>query len=79
MTGNLHPNGYVDELYPRTVQEGQRCKILAKFYENRIMATAQYLTITNSQNDAIKFVSQEDQQNILYLNITTSNMMKYKH
>ena len=64
-TGNLHPNGDVDKLYLPRSQGGQRLKMAARMFESRVIAVVQYLTINSNCSNIIKFVYEQEQQNII--------------
>ena len=64
-TGNFHQNGDVDKLYLPRSQGGRGLKMVARMFESRVIAVAQYLTINSNRSNAIKFVYEQEQQNII--------------
>ena len=64
-TGNFHPNRDVDKLYLPRLQGDRGLKMVARVFENRVVAVAQYLMINSSRSNIIKFVYEQEQQNII--------------
>ena len=64
-TGNFHPNGDVDKLYLPRSQGGQGLKMVARMFESRVVAVAQYLMINSNRSNITKFVYEQEQQNII--------------
>ena len=64
-TGKFHPNGDVDKLYLPRLQGGRGFKMVPRMFESRVIAIAQYLTINSNRNNIIKFVYEQEQQNII--------------
>ena len=50
MTGNFHPNGDVDKLYSPRLQGGRGLKMVARMFEIRVTAVAQYVTINSNRS-----------------------------
>ena len=64
MTRNFHPNGDVDKLYLPRSQGGRGIKMIARMFESRIITVVQYLTIKSNYSNVMKFVCEQEQQNI---------------
>ena len=62
-TGNFHPNGDVDKLYLPRSQGGGGLKMVARMFESRVIAVAQYLTINSNRRNIIRFVYEQEQRN----------------
>ena len=67
MTGNFHPNGDVEKLYLPRSQGGRGIKMIARMFESRIITIGQYLTIKSNYSNVMKFVCEQEQQNIIRL------------
>ena len=66
-TGNFHPNRDVDKLYLTRSQGDRGLKMVARVFENRVVAVGQYLMINSSRSNIIKFVYEQEQQNIIQI------------
>ena len=66
-TGNFHPNRDVDKLYLPRSQGDRGLKMVARVFENRVVAVGQYLMINSSRSNIIKFVYEQEQQNIIQI------------
>ena len=66
-TGNFHPNRDVDKLYLPRLQGDRGLKMVARVFENRVVAVAQYLMINSSRSNIIKFVYEQEQQSIIQI------------
>ena len=64
-TGNFHPNGDVDKLYLPRSQGGRGIKMVARMFESRVIAVAQYPTVNSNRSNTTKFVYEQEQQNII--------------
>ena len=64
-TGNFHLNGDADKIYLPRLQRGRGLKMVARMFESRVIAVAQYLTINSKSSNIIKFVYEQEQQNII--------------
>ena len=62
-TGNFHANGDVDKLYLARSQGGGGLKMVARMFESRVIAVAQYLTINSNRRNIIRFVYEQEQRN----------------
>ena len=68
-TGNFYSNGDVDKLYLPKSQRGWGLKMVARMFESRVIAVGQYLTINSNRSNIIKFVYEQEQQNIIHCSI----------
>ena len=66
-TGNFHPNRDVDKLYLPRLLGDRGLKMVARVFENRVVAVAQYLMINSSRSNIIKFVYEQEQQSIIQI------------
>ena len=67
MTGNFHPNGDIEKLYLPRSQGRRGIKMIARMFESRIITIGQYLTIKSNYSNVMKFVCEQEQQNIIRL------------
>ena len=67
MTRNFHPNGDVDKLYLPRSKGGRGIKMIARMFESRITTFGQYLAIKSDYSNVMKFVCEQEQQNIIQL------------
>ena len=64
-TGNFHPNGDAHKpCLPRS-QGGRGLKMVVRMFQSRVIAVTQYLTINSNRSNTIKFVYEQEQQNII--------------
>ena len=64
---NFHLNGDVDKLYLPRPKEGWGFRMVARMFESRAIAFAQYFIINSNRSNAIKFVYEEEKQNIILI------------
>ena len=64
MVGNFHPNGDVGKLCLPRSQRARGLKMVIRMFESRVIAAAQYLMISCKLSNTIKFVYEQEQQNI---------------
>ena len=69
LNGNFHQNGNVDKLYIPRSQGGRGIKMIARMFESRITTIGQYLTIKSNYSNVMKFVCEQEQQNIIQLRL----------
>ena len=67
MAENFHRNGDVDILYLPRLKGGQGLKVVARMFESRVIAVAQYFRINSNQSKRIKFVYEQEQENIIQI------------
>ena len=67
MTGNFHPNGYVDRLYIPRSEGGRGLKSTVRMYESRIVSVVQHLELNKSHNTSLQFVVEQELNNIIRL------------
>ena len=64
---NFHPNGDVDKLYLPRLKEDWGLKMVARMFESRAIAVAQYFIINSNRSNTIKFVYEQEKQNIILI------------
>ena len=63
--GNLHPNGDAHKPYLPRSQGGRGLKMVVRMFQSRVIAVTKYLTINSNRSNTIKFVYEQEQQNII--------------
>ena len=61
------------------LQEGQRLKMVPRMFESRVITVAQYLTINRNYSNTIKFVYDQEQQNVLRIQQKLLECYNVKH